>query len=75
MLFLLQISIVIAFVFRFFSIFHYLAATSRLLFIHRNTLLYRIEKIETLLGYSLTTPSVAFNLAFALKLHKQYPKT
>lgn len=52
-----------------------LAATSRLLFIHRNTLLYRIEKIETLLGYSLTTPSVAFNLAFALKLHKQYPKT
>ncbi|OJG88475.1 hypothetical protein RV16_GL000217 [Enterococcus saccharolyticus] len=38
-------------------------------------MLYRIEKIETLLGYSLTTPSVAFNLAFALKLHKQYPKT
>jgi sugar diacid utilization regulator len=51
-----------------------LAATSRLLFIHRNTLLYRIEKIENLLGCSLTTPATAFNLTFALKLHKQYPK-
>ncbi len=48
-----------------------LAATSRLLFIHRNTLLYRIEN---LLGCSLTTPATTFNLTFALKLYKQYPK-
>ena len=49
-----------------------LAATSRLLFIHRNTLLYRIDKIETLIGYSLNETDRAFQLAFALKLHQQF---
>lgn len=51
-----------------------LAVTSRELFIHRNTLLYRIEKIEKLLGYSLTLAESAFGLAFAIKLYKSYPK-
>lgn len=50
-----------------------LAAASRTLFIHRNTLLYRIEKIETLLDSKLADPSTALSLALALKFLHDYP--
>lgn len=45
-----------------------LAATSRQLFIHRNTLLYRVERIESLLGYSLNEGNAHFNLSLAIKM-------
>lgn len=51
-----------------------LAATSRQLFIHRNTLLYRVEKIENLLGYSLNKGDTHFNLSLAIKLQKSFEK-
>lgn len=50
-----------------------LAATSREMFIHRNTLLYRIEKIETLLNCRLTDATVALGLGLALKFLHDYP--
>lgn len=49
-----------------------LATTSRQLFIHRNTLLYRVEKIESLLGYSLNEKNAQFNLSFAIKLQTSF---
>lgn len=51
-----------------------LAVTSRDLFIHRNTLLYRIEKIEGFLGYSLNTPHVVLSLQLAIKFFVEYEK-
>lgn len=51
-----------------------LAVTSRVLFIHRNTLLYRIEKIEGLLGYALNTPHVVLSVQLAIKFLKEYEK-
>ena len=51
-----------------------LATASRDLFIHRNTLRYRIEKIEGLLGYSLDDPRVILSLQLALKLLEEYQK-
>lgn len=50
-----------------------LAAASRALFIHRNTLLYRIDKIESLLDSKLADPSTALSLALALKFLNDYP--
>ncbi len=50
-----------------------LAAASRQLFVHRNTLLYRIEKIESLLENSLTNYDYSLKLSVALKLLKNYP--
>ena len=49
-----------------------LATTSRQLFIHRNTLLYRVEKIESLLGYSLNEGNAQFNLSLAIKLQTSF---
>ncbi|MEQ7217945.1 helix-turn-helix domain-containing protein [Vagococcus fluvialis] len=49
-----------------------LATTSRQLFIHRNTLLYRVEKIESLLGYSLNEKNAQFNLSLAIKLQTSF---
>lgn len=51
-----------------------LAETSRFLFIHRNTLLYRLEKIEGLLGYALNTPQRILPLQLALKLLEERVK-
>lgn len=48
-----------------------LASASRELFIHRNTLLYRIEKIESLLSHSLSDNEYTFYLQFALYLLKK----
>lgn len=46
---------------------HNLAVTSRELFIHRNTLLYRLEKIESLLACRLTDANTVLGLSLALK--------
>lgn len=43
-----------------------IASTSRELFIHRNTLLYRIEKIESLLSHSLSEKDYTLYLQLAL---------
>lgn len=40
------------------------------LFIHRNTLFYRLHRIEDLLGRSLADSEVWLNLLLALKLHR-----
>lgn len=50
-----------------------LATASRQLFIHRNTLLYRIDKIEKLLNCDISDPSTTLNLSLALKFSKDYP--
>lgn len=52
----------------------HLAETSRSLFIHRNTLLYRLDKIEGLLGYSLDSSQRIFPLQLAVKLLQEYEK-
>lgn len=51
-----------------------LATTSRVLFIHRNTLLYRITKIEKILGYSLENPHGVLSLQLALHFLKELEK-
>ncbi|MHC5268774.1 PucR family transcriptional regulator [Enterococcus sp. LJL98] len=51
-----------------------LAETSRALFIHRNTLLYRLEKIEGLLGYSLETAKHILPLQLAMAFLQEYPE-
>lgn len=51
-----------------------LAATSRDLFIHRNTLLYRITKIEKILGYPLDTSQATLSLQLALHFLREYGK-
>ncbi|MGX7265132.1 PucR family transcriptional regulator [Enterococcus crotali] len=47
-----------------------IATTSRALFIHRNTLLYRIEKIKGLLPVDLEQEKNTFALQLALKLYE-----
>lgn len=44
-----------------------IAAASRILLIHRNTLLYRIDKIQTLLNMDLDDPTNFLKLSLALK--------
>lgn len=46
-----------------------IAETSRALYIHRNTLLYRIEKIESLLQIDLKDAEELLKLQLALKIH------
>ncbi|WP_430602497.1 purine catabolism regulatory protein [Enterococcus sp. DIV0724b] len=49
-----------------------IATTSRGLFIHRNTLLYRIDKIKGLLPVDLDQEKNTFALQLALKLYELY---
>lgn len=42
--------------------------TSTSLFLHRNTLMYRIKKIENLTGYNLSEPDSILELSLALRL-------
>ena len=42
--------------------------TAESLFLHRNTLAYRIKKIESLCGYSLDDSDNLFKLGLALKM-------
>ncbi|MDF8263417.1 PucR family transcriptional regulator [Luteipulveratus flavus] len=45
-----------------------LEATARLLFVHPNTVRYRLRRILALTGYDLTTPHEAFTVRIALTL-------
>ncbi|WP_255286552.1 MULTISPECIES: helix-turn-helix domain-containing protein [unclassified Bacillus (in: firmicutes)] len=46
--------------------------TAEDLFIHRSSLLYRLERIESLLDVQLSDAEVRFNLMMALKLYDMY---
>ncbi|WHY78561.1 helix-turn-helix domain-containing protein [Neobacillus sp. WH10] len=46
--------------------------TAEELYIHRSSLLYRLEKIESLLSADLNDAEVRFNLMMALKLYEMY---
>ncbi|MFS0776953.1 helix-turn-helix domain-containing protein [Neobacillus sp. 3P2-tot-E-2] len=46
--------------------------TAEELYIHRSSLLYRLEKIESLLDIQLSDAEVRFNLMLALKLYDMY---
>jgi PucR family transcriptional regulator, purine catabolism regulatory protein len=48
--------------------------TAEELYIHRSSLLYRLEKIESLLEIQLSDAEVRFNLMLALKLNDMYGK-
>lgn len=43
--------------------------TAKQLFVHRNTVIYRLQKCEELLGENLKDPEVAFKLNIALLIH------
>ncbi|MCM3412779.1 helix-turn-helix domain-containing protein [Metabacillus litoralis] len=47
-------------------------STSDELFIHRSSLLYRLEKIESLLNIDLNDAEIRFNLMMAFKLHDMH---
>ena len=47
-------------------------STSDELYIHRSSLLYRLEKIESLLMVDLSDAEIRFNLMMAFKLHDMY---
>lgn len=49
-------------------------STAEELYIHRSSLLYRLEKIESLLEVHLNDPEVRFNLMLAFKLYDMYSK-
>ena len=45
--------------------------TAEALFIHRSTLLYRLEKIKEILQYDLDDPDENFYLSFSFRLLEQ----
>ncbi|WP_341289324.1 helix-turn-helix domain-containing protein [Heyndrickxia faecalis] len=47
-------------------------STSKELFMHRSSLLYRLERIESLLNIRLNDSETRFNLMMALKLYEMY---
>ncbi len=50
-----------------------LSKTADMLYVHRNTLMYRLKRIEDLTGASLDDPETRFNLQLALKMHHVPP--
>lgn len=48
---------------------HNIASASRDLFIHRNTLLYRLDKIKDILDYNFNDTNHTLSLQLALKLY------
>lgn len=52
----------------FLDCFNNISKASRMLVIHRNTLLYRITKIEEVLGRSLSNPTLCIELHLALAI-------
>lgn len=52
----------------FLDCFNNISKASKILVVHRNTLLYRISKIEDILGRSLSEPSVCIELHLALTI-------
>lgn len=49
-----------------------IARTASKLYIHRNTVKYRINRCEEILGSDITTPEESLNIRLALALSKQY---
>jgi DNA-binding PucR family transcriptional regulator len=49
--------------------------TSKELYLHRNTLLGRLDKIEKILTVSLEDPDVLFHLQAAIKIHRFFTET
>lgn len=49
--------------------------TAKALFLHRNTLLMRLEKLEKLLGVSLDDADITFQLQAAVKIDKFLSET
>ena len=47
--------------------------TAKLLFVHRNTLTYRLQKAEEIGGFDLTNPDDAFLLRLSLELEMEKP--
>lgn len=47
-----------------------ISETAKQLFVHRNTVIYRLEKCQTLLKMDLKHPDTSLQLRFALRLHK-----
>ncbi|RYM05042.1 PucR family transcriptional regulator [Sporolactobacillus sp. THM7-7] len=46
-----------------------ISETAKKLYVHRNTVIYRIEKCENLLGIQLKDPGTTFRLRFAFRLN------
>ncbi|HEY8692021.1 MAG TPA: helix-turn-helix domain-containing protein [Chloroflexota bacterium] len=46
-----------------------LSKTAEMLFVHRNTLMYRLKRIEELTGVTLDDPETRFDLQLALKMY------
>jgi purine catabolism regulator len=51
-----------------------LSKTAETLFVHRNTLMYRLKRIEELTGASLDDPETRFDLQLALKMYHVAPR-
>ncbi|MCC8060010.1 MAG: helix-turn-helix domain-containing protein [Clostridiales bacterium] len=52
-----------------------LTAASKALFIHRNTVIHRMEKIQEVLGMDLTSGEVCTKLMIAIKIHELFRDT
>lgn len=51
-----------------------LSETARTMHMHRNTLLYRLSRIEEIIGHSLEDPELRLSLQIALKIHHLHTK-
>lgn len=49
-----------------------ISSTAKYLFVHRNTVKYRIERCEEMLQYEFKDPKVSLNLRLALELSEKY---
>ncbi|MBV9120604.1 MAG: helix-turn-helix domain-containing protein, partial [Chloroflexi bacterium] len=58
----------------FFAANGNLSKTAEMLFVHRNTLMYRLNRIQELAGVSLDDPETRFDLQLALKMHHVKPR-
>jgi len=47
-----------------------LSATAEALFVHRNTLLYRMERIREISGLDLDNPETRLSIQLALRAHR-----
>lgn len=52
-----------------------LSKTAEVLFVHRNTLMYRLKRIEELTGSTLDDPETRFDLQLALKMYHVAPRS
>ncbi len=56
----------------FFASNRNLREVSKKLYLHRNTVLYRMNRIQQILNVDLKDPEVLFNLEVALRIHRLY---